>query len=354
MQIFKKPTKTSENVRVLFVIKERKVYGTKTKCYGLFNSCEFVSRKLNEIGICSKTVQVIDNNCIDKYVAQFKPTHCFIEALWVVPEKFKILSKLHPKVKWIIRLHSMVPFLSSEGMAFEWIEEYLNLRSSGINISISCNNDDLYEDLNCLYKGGISYSPNIYYPDPSIVGTEKFDIQKSENDLHIGCFGALRVLKNHTQQALWAIEFANNNKKQLKLHVNVSEHEQKEAGVVLRNLRAIFADTPHSLIEHPWYSHEDFLNLVKKMDIGMQISFTETFNIVSADFVACGIPIAVSEEIEFINPLCKGKATDKQSVMDALWWCNIGKKTWLTKWNKCLLQLHNNRATNIWLNLLKS
>ena len=344
--------KTSKNAKVLFIIKERKVYGTKTKCYGLFNSCEFVSRKLNELGIQAKTVQVIDNNCIDKHVAEFKPTHCFIEALWVVPEKFKILSKLHPKVHWMIRLHSMVPFLSSEGMAFEWIEEYLKLRSSGIDISISCNNIDLYEDLKSLYGAGISYSPNIYYPDDNRKGSEIFDFKKSPNELHVGCFGALRVLKNHTQQALWAMDFANKENKILKLHVNVSEHEQKEAGVVLRNMRAIFADTKHVLVEHPWYSHEDFLNLVRMMDVGMQVSFTETFNIVSADFVACGIPIVVSDEITFINPLCKGTATDKESVMSALWWCSKARKLGLTKWNKCLLNLHNSGATAQWIEIL--
>ena len=89
-----KKIKIPTEARVLFVIKERKVYGTKTKCYGLFNSCEIIARKLNQLGIQSKTIQVIDNNCIDRHVAEFKPTHCFIEALWVVPEKFKILSKL--------------------------------------------------------------------------------------------------------------------------------------------------------------------------------------------------------------------------------------------------------------------
>lgn len=347
-----KKAKIPTNSKILFIIKERKVYGTKTKCYGLFNSCEFVSRKLNELGISSKTVQVIDNNCIDRHVAEYKPTHCFVEALWVVPDKFKVLSKLHPKVKWIVRLHSMVPFLSSEGMAFEWIEEYLKLRSSGIDISISCNNIDLYEDLLALYKGGITYSPNIYYPDDSVKGTELFDFKKSENEIHIGCFGALRVLKNHAQQALWAMDFANSRNKILKLHVNVSEHEQKEAGVVLRNIRAIFADTPHVLVEHPWYAHEDFLNLVSMMDMGMQISFTETFNIVSADFVACGIPIAVSDEISFINPLCKGKATDKASVIKALRWCSVAKKIGLTKWDKHLLEQHNRASADQWLTIL--
>lgn len=142
----------TKSYRFLFVIKERSVYGTKTKAYGLYNSCKFVCNKLNKHGIESDVVQVIDNNCIDKYVTQYKPTHCFIEALWVVPAKFETLAKLHPNVKWIVRLHSMIPFLSSEGMAFEWLNEYMELRKKGIKISISCNNEKLYEDLMTIYK----------------------------------------------------------------------------------------------------------------------------------------------------------------------------------------------------------
>lgn len=54
---------------------------------------------LNRNGIESKVVVVIDNNCIDKEVTAFKPTHAIIEGLWVVPEKFDVLKKLHPTIK---------------------------------------------------------------------------------------------------------------------------------------------------------------------------------------------------------------------------------------------------------------
>ena len=104
----------------------------------------------------------------------------------------------------------------------------------------------------------------------------------------------LRLLKNHCQQAFWAIQFANKINKKLHFHVNVSEHETNQTSPVLKNLKAIFKDTNHKLIEHTWMPHEDFIELVKKMDFGMQLSFTETFNIVAADFVGSNVPIIVS------------------------------------------------------------
>ena len=35
---------------------------------------------------------VVDNNGIDKEITEYKPTHVFIEGLWVVPEKFDVLK----------------------------------------------------------------------------------------------------------------------------------------------------------------------------------------------------------------------------------------------------------------------
>lgn len=303
-------------VKVLFIIKQRMAYGTRTKAYGLVNSCRFVATKLNEFGIQADVVEAIDNNCIDRLVTQYKPTHCFIEALWVVPSKFETLARLHPSVKWIVRLHSMVPFLTSEGMAFEWLNAYHALAESGIDIEISVNNRKMLHDMNTIYPGLVSYTPNIY-TDLNETCTDPFTYPHA-NALHIGCFGALRVLKNHSQQAIWAMEFAESIDKTLWFHVNISEHEQREAGPILRNLRAMFANTNHHLVEHPWYGHEEFMCLVRHMDIGMQVSFTETFNVVAADFVHARVPIVVSNEIEFVVPECQAEATNKEEVLSAL------------------------------------
>ena len=333
------------NYKFLFIIKERSVYGTKTKAYGLFNSCKFVCNRLNKIGMEANVVQVIDNNCIDKYVAQYQPTHCFIEALWVVPSKFEVLARLHPNVKWVIRIHSMVPFLTSEGMAFEWLNDYMELRKKGIKISISCNNEDMYEQLSQIYDG-VSYTPNIYQPD--------YECNKKPNDrqtLDVGCFGALRVLKNHTQQALWAIEFANKLGKKMNFHINISEHEQRESSPVLRNLRAIFKNTQHTLVEHLWYEHQDFLELVSTMDFGMQISYTETFNVVAADFVHCGVPIVVSKDIKFVHPNCSVSPSNDKQIESALKYAFYDRD--IPKDNKKLLEDHNRMAFQQWLQFIR-
>ncbi len=120
---------TRVNPRVLFFVKRKEDYNAITDSHiglstGLYNSCSFVVNMLNEAGIDAKIEVVIDNNDIDREVTKHQPTHVIIEALWVVPTKFSVLTKLHPGVQWIIRLHSEVPFIASEGIAMDWIAEY--------------------------------------------------------------------------------------------------------------------------------------------------------------------------------------------------------------------------------------
>jgi hypothetical protein len=53
------------------------------------------------------------------------------------------------------------------------------------------------------------------------------------------------------------------------------------------------------LIESPWAEWSQFRATVAHMDLCMQVSFTETFNIVTADAVAEGVPSVVSSAIEW-------------------------------------------------------
>jgi hypothetical protein len=109
--------------RVLFIRKRRHSYWGPAEhlatdlSSGLGNSVSFLVDMLAGFGVAAKAVEVVDNNAIDHEVASFAATHAIIEALWVVPEKFDVLSRLHPRVQWIVRTHSQAPFLAGEGIA---------------------------------------------------------------------------------------------------------------------------------------------------------------------------------------------------------------------------------------------
>ncbi len=301
--------------KVLFVLKRRQMYGdvsqTRLVSSGLSNSARFVSDVLDaRVDCVSKVVEVIDNNGIDREIHHFKPDVVIIEALWVVPEKFEVLHRLHPRVQFIVRLHSNVPFLANEGIAFEWLDAMAKLHY----LKVGVNHVSAFEDLAKLYPelyrcNRLLLLPN-YYPIKGSVSFFSERVRRFNRTfkqpiidgdiMDVGCFGAIRPMKNHVMQALAAISVANRLGRRLRFHVNGTRVEQR-GDVVLKNLRAVFEGSGHRLIEHQWMDHEAFVNLIRRMDVTMQVSFSETFNIVTADSVAVGVPVVVSDEIGWVS-----------------------------------------------------
>jgi hypothetical protein len=341
---------TIKDARVLFICKQRMT--SYKNSVGLINSALFVARKLIELGAEAKVVSVVDNNCIDREVYNYKPTHVIIEALWVVPEKFHVLLPRYPKVTWIVRIHSKPAFISNEGIAFEWLLGYRdNIIKNYNNFYVSSNCPNFTRDLNYILDMGCIFTPNIY--DPSYI--EDVDLPGKVSHpgiIDVGSFGAIRPMKNTLIQGMSAILYADQKDIKLRFHVNAGRVEQNGESA-LRNLEALFRGTGrHELVKHEWLSHEDFLLLASTMDLGMQVSFSETFNIVTADMVALGIPVVVSDEIEWVYPFFHAipQSTDDivQTMKSAMFFGRVG--AWL---NYRRLDSYSKDATRQWVRVLK-
>lgn len=335
--------------KILFILKKKQSShpGLKTISSGLFNSANFVNEMLVKNGFNSNIVEVRDNNEIDRVVTKFKPDLAIIEALWVVPSKFEVLHKLHPKVKWIIRIHSEIPFIANEGIAIDWIYEYQKMK----NVFISVNSDRAYYDFNRLLKEKTIYLPN-YYP-VNLLKTS-FNPRREKHTLDIGCFGAIRPLKNQLYQAVAAIDFANERNKELRFHINVARVEN-HGDPVLKNLRKLFENNPkHKLIEHSWLTHDDFIHLIKKLDIGLQVSFTETFNIVAADFVNNNVPVVVSDEMKWMSKFYKASPTDSCDIKSKMAFALNTKNFNVQYLNKIKLWNYSRKSENVWVDYMLS
>lgn len=340
-------------MRVLFICKKR-VHNYGIPC-GLDNSARFVVQALNSFGIEAKLVTVIDNNGIDREVTNYDPTHIIIEALWVVPEKIHQLINLkrHKKRVWFVRLHSEMPFLSMEGIAVKWLKKYAEISAVHDNFFVSANNVALQNNLiKGLYTGCV-YQPNIYYiQNPSVWSAFRSGFRKNTDEyINIGCFGAIRPLKNNLIQAFSAIQFADSIGKHLRFHMNATRVEQR-GEEVFKNIRNLFPIGGHDLVEHPWMCHDDFMKLISKMDISMQVSFSESFNIVAADCVVQNVPVVTSNEIEFVHPLFQAGCTDTDDIVTKLNRAWTGTKWSLQTLNYRLLMKYNTKSLHAWIRSL--
>jgi hypothetical protein len=336
---------------VLFILKKRELFSnnledwnctySSTNSSGLYNSVLFVNNMLQQNHIDSHMVEVIDNNCIDRVVTKYRPRVVIIEALWVVPEKFDILKKLHPKVQWMCRLHSEIPFLAVEGIAIDWLKKYVQR-----NVVILTNSKRLVSALDDILPNHLIYAPNYYQftPMPKVCKPET-------DEMHISSFGAIRPLKNQLIQAIASMKVANYNKKKLKFYVNSSRKEQN-GEPVLRNLEALFSGTLHELVKVPWLNHDDFLQVINnKIEIGLQISFTETYNIVACDHINCNVPIITSPEIVFVPAFYHADPHDVDDIAKKI------QRVYIFNWagqllNKSSLEKSNKESSKQWKQFL--
>ncbi len=81
------------------------------------------------------------------------------------------------------------------------------------------------------------------------------------------------------------------------------------------------------LREHNWSSWPEFRHLVHDMDVCLQPSYTESFNMVTADAIAECVPSVVSDVIDWAPPAWVAQVDSAVDIAD-----------------KALLILYDNRA----------
>lgn len=341
---------------ILFLLKQRLVYSEGVNAAlssGLHNSAQFVADMLSK-EFSVHLEQVFDANVINKWATIYKPDYIIIEAIWVTPDKLKELVQLHPYITWIVRLHSNIVFLANEGIAIDWLKQYDKID----NVYIAVNHISAEKALSKILNKELLYFPNYYH----VIRNEELHnrkcckgiiklflslfkyFPKKKKEINFASFGAIRPLKNQLMQAIASMEYANKNKLILNFHINYSRVEQKGENV-LKNIRNLFKGSVHNLVEHDWLCHKDFVELVKTMDLGLQISLTETYNIVTADFVNNYIPVVTSKEITFVDECCHTSTTDVNDIVKTIEHV-LNNKICITKLNHSLLHINALKAKN--------
>jgi len=360
------PVEHRRTPRILILLKKNYVYGSHTTKVGLQNSVELLAAGLREIGMEVITAICEDGNSIDREVHRNKPNICILEALWYTPEKLLELQKLHPRVLFISRINSKIPFLAMEGMSIGWLAAYLkgNFAVKQPNVIIGVNNAQCSDDLESVNIFN-HYLPNIYPGlTPRTVGNGEKLLQEisftldishehCSDTIHIGCFGAVRPLKNQLIQAVAAIRWADEQGLKLVFHMNTERLEQK-GEEPLKNIRALFAANPsHILLEHGWLDHIEFLQLVGTMNINLQVSYTESFNIVTADSVSQSVPVIVSHDIDWMPDMCKADPNDSRDIarkMDIVY----RHKSYAMRKTIGALNTYNQEALVVWKNFFRT
>lgn len=64
--------------------------------------------------------------------------------------------------------------------------------------------------------------------------------------------------------------------------------------------------------------HDDFLELIASMDVCLQVSLSESFNITSADAASMGVPLVGSEAISWLPERSQADVDSAASIASAM------------------------------------
>jgi hypothetical protein len=325
------------DIRVALVFKDF-AYWVRKSCVGLHVAGYANAAVLNHHGIHTTVFPVRHNidivHKIDKYnETHHKPlTHVIISAPWLTRYELKCLLEEYPNIQFLIICHSNVGFLQSDLSAMELLRCYHELEGLFPNLRIGGNSWKFVKWLRKAYDwNDIVYLPNLYP-----LGHPHDKQWNGVSTLKIGAFGAVRPEKNFMTAAAAALVLHRI------LDVPIEFHMLKglEQNSISKAIKDMLSDLPDvTLVEHSWIYWDDFIELVSSMDLLIQVSYTESFNMITADGIHVGVPSVVSRAISWAPNSWKANSDDAVEVAE------VGKRllfsSALRKEGKVALKRHN-------------
>lgn len=273
------------------------------------------AKYLRENGVHAHAFAVRNNVDVVRWIERFnrehvKPlTHVVISAPWLSLHDLKSLVRHFRDIRFIVLSHSNVGFLQGDPGGIELFRHYAKLAHRERNLFVGANNRGFVEWFNVVYEEHSRVLPNLY-PTKRVKGKVW-----NSDVLKIGAFGAIRPEKNFMTAAAAALVIRAGFRCQLELHMSSGGE-----GCQNSTLRAIEEMVKGlegvTLVRHHWQYWDEFIRLIRGMDLVVQVSYTESFNMVTADAISNKVPVVVSEVIRWAPVEWQADADDVIDVAD--------------------------------------
>lgn len=311
------------------------------------NNCKM----LNQMGIRCQIYPAASSDEIGEKLASMnpKPTHVVIQALWVPTEVMAQLSMAYPDTQFAAVCHSNVGFLQAEPRAITLFKEYLALERETVNFHASGNSLRFCRSVEEAFTEPCSYLPNMYWLHHKH-GEPKRVWRDIGGTLRIGIFGAPRIQKNILSGVMASIEIASNTGAYTEIYISSGREDggAQRANAIRQGAKNLVAGLPNvKLIEAPWATWTQFIKLVGSMNLLVQASYSESFNIVTADGAAEGIPSVVSSAITWAPDSWKADTDDASDI--ARVGCGILNDPMAATHGFSALKRHNHKGQQAWL-----
>lgn len=276
------------------------------------------SEYLREHGIESTVFPVRHNidivRSIKEYADETKHslTHAIISAPWLSTRDMAEIVKFFPLIQFVVVSHSNVGFLQADPQGIKLLRDYIELSRKHDNLSVGGNSEKFTQWLTEAYDEFAVLLPNMY---PTSCGLD-FTNHREWDVIRIGSFGAIRPLKNQLTAAAAAIIISKRFNAKVRFHLSAGR-EEGGGNTVLNAIRQMVEDVPNfELVLDGWRGWIEFKKLVSEMNLLIHPSYTESFNIVSADGVSQGVPVVGSEAIYWLPKDWKADSDDAIEIAE--------------------------------------
>lgn len=221
--------------------------------------------------------------------------HVVISAPWIPTADLQALSAEFPNTHFSVNCHSNVGFLQADRNGVRLMREAMELELGTVNVHVAGNSRRFCNWVHSAFGSPCAYLPNLYWLGQHAARQMPW----SGGTVRIGVFGATRPLKNLMSAAGAALEIARHLRAPLELWLSGARTEgggETVLGAVKEMLNGLPAVQLHL---NGWQSWPLFRKTVAHMHLLLQPSYTESFNMVTADGVAEGVPSVVSDAIDW-------------------------------------------------------
>jgi hypothetical protein len=269
------------------------------------------AKVLQQNGIPTVVWPVINAEDLRRRLTVKATANVIISAPWIPSAELQALGNDFPNTHFTVACHSNVGFLQADRNGVKLVRELMELEAGNYNIHLAGNSRRFCNWIRFAFSAPCAYLPNLYFlhdeplphPRPFHGGT-----------LKIGVFGATRPLKNMMSAAGAALEIARSLRSPLELWVSGGRTEGG-GEVVLGAVKEMLAGLPGvNLILNGWQTWPNFRRTVGSMNLLLQPSYTESFNMVTADGVAEGVPSVVSSAIDWAPSDWKADVDDTLDI----------------------------------------
>jgi len=285
-------------MKVVLAYKNLKAANPVLSHIGLGVTAHHTELSLSAAGIPAEAWAVVDGNHLWKKLA-VRPdvTHVVTFAPYLDTPFTERLVRQFPRVGFAVNCHSNVGFLQADRSAVKLVREGLSLQQRVRNFSVAGNSAKFCAWLEEAYGSPCAFLPNLYYLDSDKCPRRPV---YQGGTLRLGIFGATRVQKNIMSAAAAALVIARQVSAS-DAEIWVSSDRVEGGQGVMASVKEMLSNVPRvRLIEAGWHGWPEFRQLAGRMHLLLQPSYTESFNMVTADGIAEGVASAVSSAIDWV------------------------------------------------------